>query len=579
MVYKGKNFDPNYHLKKHFDRNYNNNIYHNPYNYNENSNYNPPPLPPPPSRRSDGSPSGPTSPIDSDRSRSTRSFSRPRLEDSIDRRPERSSSRSYDDGPLSRRYDNPPPPPRYYDDKRDSDRYTPSSSSSSTPSYKRDRGKREDKDGPGRDDPGSAYKKNNNIKNLETSLEKKIKVEDQLERNPHDKQTHVDARRINGDNICKTPEDCERPRTPALTPADSPIDNTKDEADPQQQSTPLSTQSTIPYLEHPQDRNTTESDHTDNHHDDPNLQIRQSSVGTTTSSTIATDNQNPWTRSPSLLSSSSRPQSPASSTTDIHLGTTSDSTLTQPVNWTSQGESGAGATMERLPSERTQPHQQPEQSLPSTQSGNIMTTAPSLALMAVDEKINYLDYLWKSGSDKLNQSAKVAEQSVLTCVLRQVLEEVRIYAILRETLQNQDLNGHISTIEAVNETMRQLDSRRKFDITCLQPGVPIPEAPLDHTLQETYTISPLATGNGAETMTMSAIQQPPIVNIEESEAEVLSSDQTNSTDVSNPRKRTLEQMDPSETQVNRVSKYQDDDKTTGDTEGTFHSFSLPTVEY
>ncbi|KAG0375618.1 hypothetical protein BGX24_008852 [Mortierella sp. AD032] len=83
---------------------------------------------------------------------------------------------------------------------------------------------------------------------------------------------------------------------------------------------------------------------------------------------------------------------------------------------------------------------------------------PSLILQAVDDKINYLDNLWRSGSDKLSQTAKVTEQGVLTCVLHQVLEDFRIYADLREMLQNQDLNGQMGAIETLHETMRQLET-------------------------------------------------------------------------------------------------------------------------
>ncbi|KAF9123982.1 hypothetical protein BGW39_008538 [Mortierella sp. 14UC] len=310
--------------------------------------------------------------------------------------------------------------------------------------------------------------------------------------------------------IRKVAGDLERSETSVFDSSNS----RKDRIDPQQlllqqqqlhssssSNLALATASLQERQQQQQHQNTSDKDQYNNinasrHTDLPQLQIRQGSVATTTS-TI--DNQNSWARSPSILSSTSSPfQSPASSTTtaDSHMGPSLDSAShsQQPFKLadargqqTGLDPSRPGTTMEHpssTPSEQPcQHHQQQSDSAPlQSQLGNITTMVPFLALEAVDEKINHLDNLWRSGSDKLAQTVKVTEQGVLTCVLQQVLEETRVYANLREALQNQDPNGDIRTIGILNETMRQLEARRKYDIRCLQPGVPIPEMPLDQSI-------------------------------------------------------------------------------------------------
>ncbi|KAF9156223.1 hypothetical protein BG015_006626 [Linnemannia schmuckeri] len=613
MVYKGKNFDPHYHLKKNFDRslresNYNSYNYHynsNGYNNNYNNDSGNHSLPPPPhARQSDRSPPDRASSIDNDRSRNARSSSRPRLEDSVDRRPERSLSRNYDDVPLpSRQYDKAHTSRHHDHNKRDSDRYTPSSSPSSSSSNKRDRERQED-DGSEKEAAGSNYNTsyttnsnnssnssgNDSVKVHESPLEKKSRMEDHLERNPHDKQAHADAYSIYGVNIRKAPEDRERTGTPALTPRDNYMDGTgkdgelQQQQQQQQQSLSLSALSAIPHEDLQEYRNTTENDHhfrnninhINNYYFDPDLRIRQSSAASTSSisTTTSTNNQNPWTRSPSMISFSSRLQSPPSNMTEIHPEPSSHSTLAQPYNQTEQDKPGTGATMERLTFETVQPHQQsekaqPSQSQPHPQLGDIMTVVPSLALQAVDEKINYLDRLWRTGSDKLRQTVKLTEQSVLTCVLRQVLEEVRIYAVLRETLQSQDFNGQIDTIGTLTEMIRQLEARRIFDITCLQPGVPIPEIPFDQSIHAIDAMAPLlATNNGAglTTTPVTEVGALPPDNIEG--LPMLSSDQPHSADACNPRKQELEQMGSGQTQISSATtNYDVDSRPTEDPEG------------
>ncbi|KAF8938989.1 hypothetical protein BGZ47_008340, partial [Haplosporangium gracile] len=500
--------------------------------------------------------------------------------------------RNYDDVPPHFRQPDKAPPFHHYDDnKQDSDRYTPSSSPSS--SNKRDREKQED-DGPRKEAAGSNYNSsyttnssnssangNGNTKKHESPLEKKSRIEDHLKRNPHDKQAHADAYRIYGLNIRKASEDRERSGTPALIPKGNCMGDTNknggESQQQQQQSLSLSVLSVIPYEDLQEYRNTTENDyHFNNHHFNPNFQIRLSSAAPTPSisTTPPTDNLHPWTRSPSVTSSSSQLQSPASSTTEIHPESSSHSTFAQPYNRTDQGEPGTEATIERLRSETVQPYQQsekaqPSQSQPHSRLGDIMTMVPSLALLAVDEKINYLDHLWRTGSDKLSQTVKVAEQSVLTCVLRQVLEEVKIYAVLRETLQSQDVKGHIGTIGTLGEMMRQLEAKRKFDITCLQPGVPIPEIPLEQSIHVMDAPTPLlATSNGAELTTTPVTEVGTIPPDNVKGLPMLSSDQPHSADASNPWKQALEQTGSGQTQISRTTIYHDmDSSPTEDPEG------------
>ncbi|OAQ26645.1 hypothetical protein K457DRAFT_22021 [Linnemannia elongata AG-77] len=571
MVYKGKNFDPNYHLKKKVDKslpesnystnnsnnkntyyhNNSNNYSHNYDTYNHNDSYT---SPPPPARWTDRSPPDPASSIDGNRSRSKRATSRPRLEDSVDRRPERSSSRNYDDAPPPRRHDNNSINSNNNNNTNSNNTNNSRSSSCSSSSA--------------------------NAKKRETPLEKQLRVADHLARNPLDKRAHANAYKISGADVHKVPEDHEQSGAPALAPENNYMDDTnKDEAEPQQQEqqqqqwSSLSAQAAIPHQDLHQDRNTMESNQCYQN------MVRQSSVATTSSVTTTvtpTDNKNPWTRSPSVLSSSSQLLSPASSTMDIHPEPSPNSTLTQPYNWTDQDEARTGKTTESLPSEVVQPCQQLDvtqtsQSQTYPQLDNVMKMVPSLALQAIDEKINFLDHLWRSGNDKLSQTVKVAEQSVLTCVLRQVMEEVRIYAVLRETLHSQAFKGQILPIETLTETMRQLDARRNFDISCLQPGVPIPDIPLDQSFQAMHDMTPLlATSNGVESTTTPAPEvaapPPPANNVEESAA--VSSDQAHLANSSNPRKRTLEQIDSDQTQGSRATMYHDiDSSVTEDTKG------------
>ncbi|KAG0078892.1 hypothetical protein BGZ90_004099 [Linnemannia elongata] len=572
MVYKGKNFDPNYHLKKKVDKslpesnystnnsNNKNTYYHNNSNnyshsydtYNHNDSYT---SPPPPARWTDRSPPDPASSIDDNRSRSKRATSRPRLEDSVDRRPERSSSRNYDDAPPPRRHDN---------NSINSNNNNNTNCNNTNNSRSRSSGSSSSAD----------------AKKRETPLEKQLRVADHLARNPLDKRAHANAYKASGADVHKVPEDHEQSGAPALAPENNYTDDTnKDEAEPQQQEqqqqqwSSLSAQAAIPHQDLHQDRNTMESTQCYQN------MVRQSSVATTSSVTTTatpTDNQNLWTRSPSVLSSSSQLLSPGSSTMEIHPEPSPNSTLTQPYNWTDQDEARTGKTTESLPSEVVQPCQQLDvtqtsQSQTYPQLDNVMRMVPSLALQAIDEKINFLDHLWRSGNDKLSQTVKVAEQSVLTCVLRQVMEEVRIYAVLRETLHSQAFKGQILPIETLTETMRQLDARRNFDISCLQPGVPIPDIPLDQSFQAMHDMTPLlATSNGVESTTTPApdvaAPPPPANNVEESAT--VSSDQAHLANSSNPRKRTLEQIDSDQTQGSRATMYHDiDSSMTEDTEG------------
>ncbi|KAF9541786.1 hypothetical protein EC957_002686 [Mortierella hygrophila] len=421
-------------------------------------------------------------------------------------------------------------------------------------------------------------------KKLKTPLEKLSKMEDHLERNPNDKLAHVNAYRIYGANIRKAPEGREWSRTPTLAPQDNYMDDTdKDEAELQQQElqqqqqwSSLSAQAATPYQDLHQNWNATGNNH---HYQN---KIRQSSVATTSSTTTTatpTDNRNPWTRSPSAPSSPSHMESPASSTTDFYPELSRNPTLNQSYNWTDQDEPGTGASMERLPSESVQPCQQSEKEQPSQSQPHLQldTMVPSLALQAVDEKINFLDHLWKSGNDKLSQTVKVAEQSILTCVLRQVVEEIKIYAALREMLQSQVFKGQIDSIGTLTEMMQRLEATRKFDITCLQPGVPIPDTLLDQSVQAMDTMKPLlATSNGEESMTMHvpeiAVPPPPPYNVEE--PATLSSDQPNLANSSNPRKRALEQTDSDQTQGNRATIYHDMDSGVTEDREAVHQSSL-----
>lgn len=571
MGYKGKHFDPNYHLKKNTDRglkesnsknntnyyqsNNNSNNYHsNSNNNNLNDSFT---LPPPP-RWMNGLPPNRTSSLDDNLSRSTRASSRPRLEDSVDRRSERSSSRNYDDTPsTSRRYDNAPPP-RLIDGNNNSTNNNNNNTISSRSSV------------------GGSAKKH------KTPLEKQREQKDHLARNPQDKQAHADAHKTYDVNVREAPKGRERSGTPALAPKDNCMDDTdKGEAEPQQQDrqqqqqwSSLSTQGVILHQDSHQDPNTMEK----NHH--CQNKIRQSSVATTSSVTTTatpTDNQNPWVRSPSILSSSSQALSPASSTVEIHPELLPNLAFTQPYNWTDQGQPGTVVTKERLPSETVQTCQQSEkaqqsQSQPHPQLDNVMTMTTSLALQAVDEKINYLDHLWRAGNDKLSQSVKVAEQSVLTCVLGQVVEEVRIFAVLRETLQNEDFRGQIGSLETLTEMIRQLEARRKFDITCLQPGVPVPDIPLNPSILAMDAMAPLlATSNGVASTTTPvpevAAPLPPPDHVEVSAT--VSSDQLQLANSSNSRKRALEQTDIDQTQGSRAAMYHDMDSSMTDViEGT-----------
>ncbi|KAK3835061.1 MAG: hypothetical protein J3R72DRAFT_494317 [Linnemannia gamsii] len=629
MVYMGKNYDPNYYKKF---------ATTDPY-----SSSNPPP---PPARRTYGSPPSRTPSIDDGSSRSTRSFSRPRLEDSVDRRPdryrnwdkawernsrERSASRPYDNTlppppppPAARgRYDNAPPPSRHREVKQE-----PECSSSTGTSNKRERDSMEGEGGSLKDVSGSSSKSNNkgidNANNTtsktssktsttssstSTSVSeksqsckatpnKRSKVEDHLKRSPQDVQAHANAREIFGEEtLHKVADNRERSRNSSdkLQKDDA---NIKNRTNPQQQhqqqqhqqqhqqQSSLSNSALAPapittpdnYQEQQQQQqqqqkhlNTTDKQYnTSDRIDLPHLQIRQNSVATTTSTIY---HQNSWIRSPSTLSTTSSPfPSPASSTTtvDTHPGPSLDLAphqgQQQPFKWLGDcSETGIeptrpGPLMEQAPSTSEQQHRQqqqqqhPEPSSPLQQQpqyNDILTMTPSLILQAVDDKINYLDNLWRSGSDKLSQTAKVTEQGVLTCVLHQVLEDFRVYADLREMLQNQDVNGQMGAIETLHETMRQLETRRKYDFECLLPGVSIPEIPIDGSIPPAFVdvnISHLAAssnnynGNGDKptTTTVSTTEAAPS-SAELQQQSLISSDkQTNPTTTQdNPRTRPL----------------------------------------
>ncbi|KAG0276966.1 hypothetical protein BGZ95_006746 [Linnemannia exigua] len=197
---------------------------------------------------------------------------------------------------------------------------------------------------------------------------------------------------------------------------------------------------------------------------------------------------------------------------------------------------------------------------------------PSLTLQAVDEKINYLDNLWRSGSDKLSQTAKVAEQSALTCVLHQVLEELRVYADLREVLQNQDSDGQMGTIETLHETMRQLEARRMYNIECLLPGAPIPEIPVVENISPASVdaiISRLTSSssnndrNGDKPMTtMSATEVPSSPAEFEQQSSISSDNQTNPTKTQDiPRTPSLSSKKTDSNQHKTTKRSQEGDTT------------------
>ncbi|KAG9061931.1 hypothetical protein KI688_006648 [Linnemannia hyalina] len=541
MVYKGSHFDPNYHLKKNFNRSFqessydsgnfypnnNNNNSFNRNNYNHNHSYTaptplslPPPPPPPTGWTNNAFPSHHYGNNKQNSERYTPSSSS-KKKTRRNGRPGKEAAGSNNNTSYTTT-----------DNKNNNKNNNNSNSSSSVNSSISISNSNSNSNSNNINSNSNSNNKNNNnnnigggssssstsgnAKKLKTPLEKLSKMEDHLERNPNDKLAHVNAYRIYGGNISKAPTGREWSRTPTLAPQDNDMDNTdKDEAELQQQEqhqqqqwSSLSAQAAIPYQNLHQNWNATEN----NHHDQN--KTRQSSVATTSSITTTptptpTDNRNPWTRSPSALSSPSQMESPASSTTEIY---------------------------------------------------------PELSpLQVVDEKINDLDHLWKSGNDKLSQTVKVAEQSVLTCVLRQVVEEIKIYAVLREMLQSQGFKGQIDSIGTLTEMMQQLEATRKFDITCLQPGVPIPDIPLDQSVQAMDAMKPLlTTSNGEESMAMHVPDiaappppPPPPYNVEE--PATVSSDQPHLANASNPRKRALEQTDSDQTQGSKATIYHDMD--------------------
>ncbi|KAF9906628.1 hypothetical protein EC991_000429 [Linnemannia zychae] len=605
MVYLGRNFDPNYHKKLGYNKS-------NGHPNGGNSNL------PPPTGHFDRSPSS-TSSIDGDRYRSTRSSSRPRLEDSIDRRTDRDRERDRE-RPLSRSYYNLPPPPpaargRY--DATPPSRHREVKREPREPeqivSHKRERD-RLDEGTSNKDTSGRTYKgsdkssltgttsvntstnatsknatgvttdvttntstgKKPNPNSKLSATEKKSRLEAHLQRNPDDVAAHDNARKKYGEDILG--QVANNPKQSGTSVSD-PSDNRKEMIDSQQQQLQSSSLSNLAQTlqeQQQQHRNTLEegqynNNNTNHHVDIPESQIQQSSA-TSTTSTI--DNESSWAQSPSILSSMSSPaQSPVSSTTtaDSHLGPFLDSVSCSQKAGVELVSSEI-VVEHPLATSSEQPYQQQPSGSASLQPSfnNIVTMAPSLELQAVDEKINHLDSLWSSGSDKLAQTTKVAEQGVLTCVLQQLLEEIRIYANLRETLQNLNFNGQAGTVETLRETMQQLEVRRTYDIRCLQPGVPIPEMPLDQCIpvppaKVSVNGSHLAvsnSGRGPESTTIKpatevAPETPPSTDVEQ-QLSISTDSHTYSTTTTpdNSRKRPLlsEGTEASHSQLTKTTK-------------------------
>ncbi|KAF9097861.1 hypothetical protein BGX23_007763 [Mortierella sp. AD031] len=573
MVYKGKNFDPNFHLKKNFDRNLRpsennsiNNTTSNPSTSNNSNNTNgssssssgnsggnggnnnknttatsTPGLAPinfntiPVAKRSDRPSSRTSSMDDSDHHQTSRSSSRPpppfRREE--ERQADKVSAQSNNNDPL------PPPPPfsrhHHHDDRRDLDRDRYSSSG------KRDREWHED-EGPGKGVAGGNYYG----KRYDPLWAKKTKPKAHLRDHPEDKQAHSVYRT----EFRKPYDDRDHDRALSKTPAPAPPPAPRLRDGSQQRDNDNSKDRN--HQEHRQGsfgddhryQNNNISDNITHHISDshPHTQGRRNSATTTASTT---ESQNSWSQSPSVLSNSSWLHSPASSTTDIHPGPFSSSPRTQSYNWT---DHQGGAVPEPRPPGSTE-HGTSISKQATLQGSNVLPP-----IQRVDDRINILDSLWKSGQLKLDQAKKDAESIVLTCVLNQVLDESRIYAKLRETLlQYQDLNAQIRIFDASEAVLQNVKSSWNYDLNILLPGVPIPEMiPPPPGIQVDTPLTGSSSG-GVETDGSTAEAGPS----GDSQQPLVSSDQTHSTNVDNLRKRALEGADPNKTQTSKTTKYQD----------------------
>ncbi|KAF9087309.1 hypothetical protein BGX29_000904 [Mortierella sp. GBA35] len=508
MVYKGKNFDPNFHLKKNFDRNLRpsennsiNNTTSNPSTSNNSNNTNgssssssgnsggnggnnnknitatsTPGLAPinfntiPVAKRSDRPSSRTSSMDDSDHHQTSRSSSRPpppfRREE--ERQADKVSAQSNNNDPL------PPPPPfsrhHHHDDRRDLDRDRYSSSG------ERDREWHED-EGPGKGVAGGNYYG----KRYDPLWAKKTKPKAHLRDHPEDKQAHSVYRT----EFRKPYDDRDHDRALSKTPAPAPPPA-------------------------PRPRDGSQQRDNDNSKDRNHQEHRQ-----------------------------------ASSTTDIHPGPFSSSPRTQSYNWT---DHQGGAVPEPRPPGSTE-HGTSISKQATLQGSNVLPP-----IQRVNDRINILDSLWKSGQLKLDQAKKDAESIVLTCVLNQVLDESRIYAKLRETLlQYQDLNAQIRTFDASEAVLQNVKSSWNYDLNILLPGVPIPEMiPPPPGIQVDTPLTGSSSG-GVETDGSTAEAGPS----GDSQQPLVSSDQTHSTNVDNLRKRALEGADPNKTQTSKTTKYQD----------------------
>ncbi|KAG0214083.1 hypothetical protein BGX33_002514 [Mortierella sp. NVP41] len=573
MVYKGKNFDPNFHLKKNFDRNLRpsennsiNNTTSNPSTSNNSNNTNgssssssgnsggnggnnnknttatsTPGLAPinfntiPVAKRSDRPSSRTSSMDDNDHHQTSRSSSRPpppfRREE--ERQADKVSAQSNNNDPL------PPPPPfsrhHHHDDRRDLDRDRYSSSG------KRDREWHED-EGPGKGVAGGNYYG----KRYDPLWAKKTKPKAHLRDHPEDKQAHSVYRT----EFRKPYDDRDHDRALSKTPAPAPPPAPRPRDGSQQRDNDNSKDRN--HQEHRQGsfgddhryQNNNISDNITHHISDshPHPQGRRNSATTTASTT---ESQNSWSQSPSVLSNSSWLHSPASSTTDIHPGPFSSSPRTQSYNWT---DHQGGAVPEPRPPGSTE-HGTSISKQATLQGSNVLPP-----IQRVDDRINILDSLWKSGQLKLDQAKKDAESIVLTCVLNQVLDESRIYAKLRETLlQYQDLNAQIRIFDASEAVLQNVKSSWNYDLNILLPGVPIPEMippppgiQVDTPLTGSSSGGVEPDGSTAEAGPSGDSQQP-----------LVSSDQTHSTNVDNLRKRALEGADPNKTQTSKTTKYRD----------------------